>query len=122
MIMELDQQQKRELVLGIHDDDAVAMFKNWNKDVAKDTAKSMGIKLTDAHWGVIDFIRTYFANAGELRHARELSEALGQRFADEGGAKYLFQLFPGGPVSQGCQLAGVQVPKDASDNSFGYIV
>lgn len=122
MIMELSQKEKQELVLGIHDDDAIATFKNWDKQTAKATAKSMNFTLTDAHWEVIDFIRTYFANAGELRHARELSEVLAERFADEGGAKYLFQLFPGGPVSQGCQLAGIQVPKDASDNSFGYIV
>ena len=122
MIMELSQQEKQELILGIHDDDAIAAFKNWDKQTAKSAAKSMNIKLTDAHWEVIGFIRTYFANAGELRHARELSEVLAERFASEGGAKYLYQLFPGGPVSQGCQLAGVQVPKDASNNSFGYAV
>jgi tRNA 2-thiouridine synthesizing protein E len=122
MIMELSQKEKQDLVLGIHDDEAITIFKNWDKQKAKAAAKAMNISLTDAHWEVIGFIRTYFANAGELRHARELSEVLAERFAEEGGAKYLFQLFPGGPVSQGCQLAGVQVPKDASDNSFGYIV
>lgn len=122
MIMELSQQEKQDLVLGIHDDDAIATFKNWNKQTAEATAKTMHISLTDAHWEVIGFIRTYFANAGELRHARELSEVLAERFAEEGGAKYLFQLFPGGPVTQGCQLAGIQVPKDASDGSFGYTV
>lgn len=122
MIMELSQKEKQDLVLGIHDDEAITTFKNWDKQKAKATAKDLNISLTDAHWEVIGFIRTYFANAGELRHARELSEVLAERFAEEGGAKYLFQLFPGGPVSQGCQLAGIQVPKDASDNSFGYIV
>jgi len=122
MIMELSQQEKKDLVLGIHDDDAIATFKNWNKQTAEDAAQTMHINLTDDHWRVIDFIRTYFANAGELRHARELSEVLAERFETEGGAKYLFRLFPGGPVTQGCQLAGIQVPKDASDGSFGYIV
>lgn len=122
MIMELSQSEKQNLVLGIHDDEAIAEFKNWTKQQAQTVAKSQGINLTDKHWDVIGFIRTYFANAGELRHARELSEVLAERFADEGGARYLFQLFPGGPVTQGCQLAGVQVPKDASDNSFGYHV
>lgn len=122
MIMELSQQEKQELVLGIHDDEAIANFKNWTRQKAETTAKTMHLSLTDAHWEVIGFIRTYFANAGELRHARELSEVLAERFSTEGGAKYLFQLFPGGPVTQGCQLAGIQVPKDASDGSFGYIV
>ena len=122
MIMELSQKEKQELVLGIHDDEAIAAFKNWDKQQALETAKTMNLQLTDAHWEVIAFIRTYFANAGELRHARELSDVLNERFASEGGAKYLFQLFPGGPVTQGCRLAGVQVPSDASDGSFGYIV
>lgn len=122
MIMELSQKEKQELVLGIHDDDAIAEFKNWDKQQAIDLAKGMNLHLTDAHWQVISFIRTYFANAGELRHARELSDVLAERFETEGGAKYLFQLFPGGPVNQGCRLAGVHVPSDASDGSFGYIV
>jgi tRNA 2-thiouridine synthesizing protein E len=122
MNMDLNQQQKRDLVFGVHDDDAITRFKKWERQQAEDLAKSMNISLTNEHWKVIGFIRTYFANAGELRHARILSEVLAERFADEGGAKYLFQLFPGGPVSQGCQLAGVQVPKDAADGSFGYKV
>lgn len=122
MMMELSQKEKQELVLGIHDDDAIATFKNWDRDVAIEQARLMNLQLTDAHWNVISFIRTYFADAGEIRHARELSDVLDERFATEGGAKYLFRLFPGGPVTQGCKLAGVQVPKDASDGSFGYVV
>lgn len=122
MDIELDQKQKQNLFLGIHDDDAITQFKSWDRQQAIDMAKEMGISLTDAHWQVIGFIRTYFANAGELRHARILSEELAERFSEEGGAKYLFQLFPGGPVSQGCRLAGIQTPKDASDSSFGYSV
>jgi len=120
MMMELSQKQKQDLVLGIHDDDAIATFKNWNRQEAESLARGLQLTLTDAHWEVIDFIRTHFANVGELRHARELSEVLAERFAAEGGARYLFQLFPGGPVSQGCLLAGVKVPKDASDKAFGY--
>jgi len=122
MIMELSQKEKQELILGIHDDEAISKFKNWDRQEAEATAKEIGLELTSAHWKVIDFIRTYFANAGELRHARELSEVLSERFAEEGGAKYLYRLFPGGPVSQGCRLAGIQVPSDASDGSFGYKV
>jgi len=122
MIMELSQKEKQELILGIHDDEAITKFKNWDRQDAVAMAKEYGLELTNAHWQVIDFIRTYFANAGELRHARELSEAMNERFVDEGGAKYLYRLFPDGPVSQGCRLAGIQVPSDASDGSFGYKV
>jgi tRNA 2-thiouridine synthesizing protein E len=120
--MELSQKEKRELVLGIHDDEAIENFKNWNKQKAKAVAKAMNFTLTDEHWKVIDFLRTYFANAGTIKHARELTEVLNERFVDEGGLKYLYRLFPGGPVSQGCLLAGIQVPNDASDTSFGTFV
>lgn len=122
MVTALNQQEKRDLVFGIHDDDAIAAFKNWDRQQAEAMAEAMSIPLTHDHWRVIGFIRTYFANGGELQHARSLAEALTERFTGEGGAKYLFQLFPGGPVSQGCQLAGVPVPRDASDGAFGYQV
>ena len=116
---ELSEKQKEELVLGIHDDEAVAEFKVWSKDKAEATAKELGIELGPEHWKVIEFLRLHFENTGPVRHARELTEVLNERFADEGGSAYLYQLFPKGPVSHGCRLAGVPVPKDAADASFG---
>jgi len=48
--------------------------------------------------------------------------ALEERFAAEGGRKYLLELFPKGPVAQGCELAGLPVPAYASDGSFGAVM
>jgi tRNA 2-thiouridine synthesizing protein E len=50
---------------------------------------------------------------------RELHDALDERFHSRGGMKYLYKLFPGGPVAQGCELAGLPVPAGAKDKSFG---
>lgn len=120
MIKELNQQEKQEFVFGIRDDEAVRNFKNWTEEQAIRLAKTQHITLTEAHWAVIRFLRRHYENAGNVRHARELAEALAERFSAEGGLRYLYQLFPGGPVNQGCQLAGIAVPKDAADGSFGY--
>lgn len=36
-----------------------------------------------------------------------------------GGLKFLYKMLPGGPVAQGCRLAGLKVPAGAKDKSFG---
>lgn len=119
MTNDLTDKEKEELVLGIHDDESTAQYKNWSEEQAEAMARSMGLELTEAHWQVIKFIRLHYANAGPAQHAREYAEVFNERFADEGGSRFLYQLFPAGPVKQGCAIAGVPAPADASDNAFG---
>ena len=116
---ELTSKEKEDLVFGIHDDEAVAEFKSWSEDKAKALASELGVELTAEHWKVIKFLRLHFENTGTVRHAREMIEVLNERFVDEGGSRYLYQIFPDGPISQGCRIAGVPVPHDAADKSFG---
>jgi tRNA 2-thiouridine synthesizing protein E len=52
---------------------------------------------------------------------RELQDALEEKFHHKGGMKYLFTLFPGGPVAQGCRLAGLKAPAGATDRGFGSV-
>ena len=77
--------------------------------------------MTEAHWAVVDFLRDYYQSNGIPEHARQLSDALGDHFAADGGLKYLFTLFPKGPVSQGNRIAGVPVPADSANPSFGSV-
>jgi len=116
---ELTAKEKEELVLGIHDDEAVAEFKAWSEDKAEAMAKELGLELTPEHWNVIKFLRLHFSNTGPVRHARELIQVLSERFVDEGGSAYLYQLFPQGPINLGCRIAGIPVPSDATNSSFG---
>ena len=103
-------------ILGIHNG-----LEPWDQSVASVHAMKEGIQLTEAHFDVLMFLRQCHHKHGMIRHARSLTQALDIRFADKGGLKYLYQLFPNGPVTQGCKLAGIPVPGDASDRSFGTV-
>ena len=118
----LTEKEKREMVFGIHDDEEKVAFDAWTEETARIIAQSMGIELTERHWKVIRFLRTHYLNVGAERyHAHEFSQTLDERFADEGGLKYLYQLFPDGPLNQGCRIAGVPSPHDSKDPSFGTV-
>ena len=53
---------------------------------------------------------------------REIHDALEEKFHYKGGLKYLYDLFPGGPVAQGCKIAGLHIPAGATDKGFGSAV
>ena len=91
----------------------------WSREAAREQAQAEGIALGDDHWAVIDLLRKTYVERGHAQHARLLSGLLNDAFADKGGSKYLYQLFPGGPVAQGSRLAGVPAPHDTQDRSFG---
>ncbi len=105
----------------ISDPDGLLMeLPEWSEDIATKLAADEGVELTDEHWGVIKFLRQYYARGGDFEHARELTEALTKQVSDKGGRRYLYQLFPHGPVTQGCKIAGLPVPRDSTDPGFGY--
>lgn len=113
---------KLEKVFGIHASDEVDTFKEWNEETAQAIARDMGLELTEQHWDVIRFLRIHFENVGEkMPPAHELSQTLDERFFDQGGLRYLYELFPDGPLNQGGRIAGIAIPADATDASFGSV-
>jgi tRNA 2-thiouridine synthesizing protein E len=69
---------------------------------------------------VVCALQEYFArHENQVSNLRELHDALEEKFHRQGGRRYLFQLFPKGPVLQGCRLAGLQVPAGHNDLAFG---
>lgn len=96
-------------------------LEHWSPLTARQLAQEEGIsELTEAHWHVIYALRNLYRDKGASTNAREVMHMLEQDFIDEGGHRYLYELFPKGPVSQGSRLAGVPVPPYASDPSFGW--
>lgn len=91
----------------------------WSESMAQQIAAQSGIQLSEKHWDVIRYVREYYLERGFVRRSRELSTALNARFREQGGKKYLYRLFNGGPVLKACQLGGVPLPENCVDASFG---
>ncbi len=94
-------------------------LEDWNEDIARAHASELGIELGDAHWEVVNFLRQHYIEHGKTDRARRLTEVLDAHFADKGGTKYLYRLFPDGPILQASRIAGVPAPKDTTQPSFG---
>lgn len=91
----------------------------WSENEARRLARSEGIELTDAHMAVLVWLRDHFIECGPAESGHALTRALDEAFTKEGGGKYLYRLFPQGPVTQGCRLARLPVPPGSVDKSFG---
>jgi tRNA 2-thiouridine synthesizing protein E len=77
---------------------------NWNRTRSTTLAANEGFELTDQHWQVISYLREQYLAHGLPRFARTTARALNKQYAAQGGNKYLHNLFPGGPVTQGSRL------------------
>jgi tRNA 2-thiouridine synthesizing protein E len=92
----------------------------WTPERARVFAAAAGLNLTEDHWEVIRVMQGCYKDELKPR-IRLLRDALEARFAHRGGMKYLFGILPGGPIAQGCALAGVKPPHGATDLSFGSV-
>jgi tRNA 2-thiouridine synthesizing protein E len=93
---------------------------NWTPAYAQALAAEAGLTLTEDHWEVIRVLQGCYKDEVAPR-IRLLRDALEARFASKGGMKYLFGILPGGPIAQGCGLAGLKPPHGARDLSFGSV-
>jgi tRNA 2-thiouridine synthesizing protein E len=84
-------------------------------------AAEEGIELTNEHMGVLECLRDYYLELGEADNGRDLEEMLNDIFDGHGGRKYLWRLFPGGPVTQGSRIAGLPIPPHTGDKGFGTV-
>jgi tRNA 2-thiouridine synthesizing protein E len=95
----------------------------WTAEQARETADADGLYLSESHWEVVRALQSYFARheGGAGINLRELHDALEERFHATGGLRELYRLFPGGPVAQGCRIAGLKAPAHSQDSSFGSV-
>ena len=95
---------------------------NWREGDAERMAREEGIELGPDHWRLLRSLQEYYSrHDGETINVRRLKDALEEAFHKDGGIRYLHGLFPGGPVAQGCRLAGLTAPPGAVDESFGSV-
>jgi len=77
----------------------------WNADVAKDFMNAEGISdLSESHWKVINYLRTYYLQFGIAPMIRKLCKETGFSL------KEIYNLFPSGPAKGACKLAGLPKP------------
>lgn len=95
---------------------------DWNEKLARNMALEEGLELEIEHLDELRALQEYCSRHETKYSVRELRDALDERFHDKGGYKYLYKLFPGGPISQGCRLAGLLPPAGAVDLGFGSVV
>lgn len=95
----------------------------WTRAEASSAAQADGVVPDEAHWEAVRALQEYFARHTDVPsiNSRELHDALEEHFHSLGGMRYLYTLFPGGPVTQGCRIAGLQTPAGSADPGFGSV-
>lgn len=84
---------------------------DWSEALALLLAEQESIQLTDAHWEVIRFVRTFYLEFNTSPAIRMLVKAMAQKYGEEkGNSRYLYRLFPKGPAKQATKIAGLPKP------------
>lgn len=103
-----------------HDPEFPNAPSDWTREDAERLASNESLTLSVDHWELIQSLQAYFAST-EHPNTRALHDALDEHFHERGGLKYLYAILPGGPLAQGCRLAGIKPPAGAVDSSFGSV-
>jgi tRNA 2-thiouridine synthesizing protein E len=83
----------------------------WNEQVARELAQLDNLVLSDQHWEVIWFMRSYYQQYKHLPNTRVFIKAVAKTLGeDKGNSRYLHRLFPDGPLKYACKLAGLPKP------------
>lgn len=77
----------------------------WNEEIAKALAAKEGVnELTDEHWKVIRYLRSYYLEFHICPMVKKLTKQT------EITLKRLWELFPKGPANSACKWAGIPKP------------
>ena len=83
---------------------------SFDKQEVEERARKIGIHLTDEHWDAIKFVKNFYDyHEDEELKIGDYNNALKGKYARQGGLKYLYSLFPDGPINTVTQLAGISV-------------
>lgn len=95
---------------------------SFNRQEVEERAKQLGINLTDEHWEAINFVKNFYDyHEDEELQVKDYNNAFKGKYAHQGGLKYLYSLFPEGPISTMTQLAGIPAVKNTQNLSMGSV-
>lgn len=84
----------------------------WNQEIAYRLALQDGIKLTESHLEIIDIVQNIFNETHDTPPMRLLVKQIQMVLGKEkGNSRYLYRLFPNGPVRYACKYAGLPKPR-----------
>jgi tRNA 2-thiouridine synthesizing protein E len=93
------------------DDGFLKNQNDWNEQIALEIAETNDVSLTDEHWQIVRFIRSYYLQYKHLPNARVFVKAVRYEFGEKiGNSRYLHRLFPDGPLKFSCKIAGLPKP------------
>lgn len=85
---------------------------DWAPEIAVSVASEDGIDLSEKHWEIIRFLRSFYEKhevspPSNRLFVKAVKDAMGE---DRGNSIYLMQLFPGTPAKTACRIAGLPRP------------
>jgi len=84
---------------------------SWTEEIGTALAAVDDVDLSDEHWSIINFLRSYYQEYQIAPAVRVLTKAVKKELGkDKGTSKYLYSLFPYGPGKQACKYAGLPKP------------
>ncbi len=91
------------------DGDGYLLEPNFSDEAVEVIAAAEGIKLTDGHWEVVNYMRDEYKEQGHTPNFRNMLKGFS---ASHPGvdSKYLYDLFPTGPAKQAAKVAGLPQP------------
>jgi len=98
--------------LKLDDNGHLSDFKLWNDEVAECLAKADGIFLTNDHRQIIHLVREIYLQTKTTPPMRLLIKAIKTNLSEDmANSRYLYRLFPEGPVRLASKFAGLPKPK-----------
>ena len=84
----------------------------WTRSIANQLASMEEMTLTDQHWDIINLVRQIYIETKTTPPMRLLIKAININLNSEiANSRYLYQLFPDGPVRLASKFAGLPKPK-----------
>ena len=86
-------------------------FENWNRALAGSLAHSEGVKLSDAHWEIIQILQDFYQTTDTVPETRPFSSLVLNRLGKEKSTSiYLMSLFGGSPAKIAAKISGLPKP------------
>ena len=84
----------------------------WSDEIAIIMARADGLELGNKHWQIINLVRDIYLQTNTTPPMRLLIKAIKTNINEDiANSRYLYQIFPDGPVRLSSKYAGLPKPK-----------